>query len=75
MRCQIKNTFLSSGGMVQEARISLEKEVHRLEAGDVHQAVAEIKDTIKLLFSAQEALEEGSSECYEQQVLRCQTAE
>ena len=71
MRCQIKNIFMSSGGMVHEAYILLQKEMHRLEAEGVHHAAADI---LKLLHSAQEALEEGSSECYEQQVLRCQTA-
>ena len=51
--------------MVHEACCLLEKEVYKLEAEDV------IKDTIKLLRSAKEALEEGSTECYEQQALRC----
>ena len=68
--CQIKNIFLSSGGLVQEACISLQKQVHKLEAGDVHQAVAETQQTLVLLRSAQGALEEGSTECYEQQALR-----
>ena len=60
---------MSSGGMVVQARILLQK---GLEAGDVNHAAADI---LQLLHSAQEALEEGSLECYEQQVLRCQTAE
>lgn len=66
----MKNILMSSAGLVGESSSMLQKHLCSLQAGEVHDAVLCIQKCQDLLQTAQDALQEGCTQCYEQQSLR-----
>ena len=62
---------MCAGVMVQEACDMLEQHGRNLVDGATHETTTMPNTCIALLHDILESLQEGTAECYEQQVLRC----
>ena len=64
---QIKNILMGSASMVHESQTLIQSLLPQSLDAEVHQVA---NNALEMLQLARDALDEGSEECYQQQVLR-----
>ena len=67
---QIKNILMGSASMVHESQTLIRSVLPQLLDAEIHQAADKVNEAVEMLQLARDSLDEGSEECYQQQVLR-----